>query len=154
MINKRPDTDEYKEAVKPLEKLLGRNFTATEYKDVYYAVFESPSDNGYKNVIKKYAVPFYNYQVHAIEEKLLVSLFKKYGLTPKDLNRAFEIRITKVLSKTRVFPTPAELLVLVKPDAIVNIYDSQDRKKSTEVLSDEEVRANEIKNQFKRFYKK
>ncbi len=144
------DKETFKNAINPLEKLLKRQLTVYELKYIYYFLFDSPTKNDFEFVILKYAKQFYFYNsITRLEIQLIIDIFEHYGLTHRDLESAFKLRIQKVLSKARDWPTPSELLVLVRPNAIINIYDSNERKNVLNKLTPEEIKEKETNQLFK-----
>jgi hypothetical protein len=149
------DIKDFKEAIVPIEKLINRKLSPYEFKKIYYTLFDSIEDREFKFVIKDYAINYYGKQnVSKLEESLIIDLFKKYNLTHHDLDNAFKIRIQKVLSKARIFPTPAELIVLIKPDVTINIYDENDREKALSGNTNMEINLDESFKRFKKMFSK
>ena len=144
--------EDFRKALKPLMDLMEEDMTSEQFKTIYYTLFKSDNELDFVFIIDKYCL-FYDYNIKKVEKRILINTFKKHGLTHLDLNRAFEMRISRVLSKARVFPTPGELLALVKPDAIINIYDALEREKGSQ-LEDGSFEENNIKNEFKKILSK
>jgi len=147
--------EDFKKAIAPLEELLNRKLSPYEFKKIYYALFNSIEDREFIFIIRDYAINFYGKRnISKLEENLIIDLFKKYNLTHKDLDRAFKIRIQKVLAKARIFPTPAELIVLIKPEVTINIYDQNDREKALSGNTHMEINLDESFKRFKKMFSK
>jgi len=155
MNKKILSSKEFEKAIKPLEQIIGRKLSIMEYKTIYYSLFDSPTTKDFKFIIQKYSKFYNNYNPSDIEVDLIIDIFMRYGLTCRDLDRAFKIRIQQVLAKARDFPTPAELITLVVPDASINIYNNDERKKSEDSKKTaEELRLKKIESNFTRTFHK
>ena len=141
----------FRKAVQPLEELAKKEFNNYELLTIYYALFDSPTDKDYRFIIAKYS-RFYIYSPSELEIKLIIDIFKHYGLSHRKLDEAFKIRIQKVLAKSRIFPTPAELIVLVKPNAVINIYDNEDRQSALDSRTTQEIKEEESQHRFIKFF--
>jgi hypothetical protein len=145
------DKEIFKKAIKPLQNLVERNLNSYELLSIYYTLFDSPTDKDFKFIIGKYA-EFYQYSPTKLEIRLIIDLFEHYGLTHRHLEKSFKIRIQKVLAKSRIFPTPAELIVLIKPDAVVNIYNDEDRQGALDSRTTKEIKQDENTRKFAKFF--
>lgn len=147
------NTEIFKKALLPLGDIVERKLTNHELLSIYYMFFDSPTDKDFKFILSKYA-QFYQYNPTKLEIRLIIDIFQHYGLNHNDLDRAFKIRIQKVLAKSRIFPTPSELIVLIRPDAVVNIYDNVERQEALDSRTTKEIKEEEEQRKFSKFFAK